>query len=361
MKYEAKWWAKLLHKVEQYLPRQFIYLGASPRPHPWQIRPVWHVSKNKKKKYGEWRGIITAGLVNGIPTYVKMIYEEAPDVAKARIILKAIEDLAKKKADGQIPKEETKSTIPKPTDLVKVYLDEQAELKFNWRKVGSDASPDSVSGDAGSGGITGVFEKVPDFFKRLGVAEANPKILETPTETQRFLRACDIVLNQPRVGLINTADISPAAIDTTLVSINPSFLVPSDTEPYLTALAKFVSPVSTTTKFEDLVYGRFLDTPTDQFHLATAYLLSPPLPLLDKEDLAGWQCYFKYNCHHNLVHATQQIEKRTEFVPLTLTIPLAGGLAQPSINYILAENNFFAQAALDFYQQRKLNGKFYAI
>ena len=71
--------------------------------------------------------------------------------------------------------------------------------------------------------------------------------------------------------------------------------------------------------------------------------------------------YFKYNCHHNLVHATQQIENRVEFVPLSLVLPFAGGVAQPIIDYILAENNFFAQAALDFYQQRKLNGKFYAV
>jgi hypothetical protein len=358
MKYEAKWWSKLLQKAEQYLPRQFIYTGASSRTHPWQIQPVWH--KDNKKKYGEWRGVITAGLVNCLPTYVKMKYGEAPEQAKARIVLQAIEDLAKKKSTGEIGKE-TKSTIPKPDDLVKIYLDENAEIKFNWRRIGSDGSPDSVSGDASSGGITGVFEKVPDFFKRLGVADANPKLLDAPAETQRLLRACDIVLNQPRVGLTNTADISAASIDTTLVSINPAFLVPLDTEPYLTAMAKFVSPISTSAKFEDLIFGRFIDNATDQFHLATAYLLSPQLPLLDKENLAGWQVYFKYNCHHNLVHATQQIENRVEFKPLTLTIPLAGGVAQPTIDYILAENNFFAQAALDFYQQRNLAGKFYAV
>ena len=344
MKYEAKWWAKLLHKLEQYLPRQFIYTGASSRSHPWEIRPVWH--RNKNAKYGEWRGIITAGAVNAIPAYVKMRYDEAPAEGRERIRLAAVSD---------------KKSQPAPADRVKVYLDEMAELKFNWRAIGSDGSPDSVSGDANSGGITGVFERVPDFFKRLGVADANPKVLAEPAETQRLLRACDIVLNQPRVGLTNTADISSTPLDTTLVSINPGFAVPADREPYLTALSKYVPPSASTTNFNDLIFQRFIDTAFDQFHLATVYLLSPQLPLLDKDDLAGWQCYFKYNCHHNLVHATQQIEKRTEFVPLTLTIPLAGGLAQPTINYILAENNFYAQAALDFYQQRKLNGKFYAI
>jgi len=344
MKYEARWWAKLLQKLEQYLPRQFVYTGASSRSHPWEIRPVWH--KDKKAKYGEWRGIVTAGLVNAIPTYVRMLYEEAPAEARERIRLAAVAN---------------KKPQPKPSDLVKIYLDETAEIKFNFRKIGSDGDPSSVSGNASSGGITGVFEKVPDFFKRLGVADANPKLLDEPAETQRLLRACDIVLNQPRVGLTNTADISAAAIDTTLVSINPGFFVPVDSEPYLTALAKFVSPISTSASFDDLIFQRFIDASVDQFHLSTVYLLSPQLPLLDKDDLAGWQVYFKYNCHHNLVHATQQIERRVEFVPLTLTVPFAGGVAQPIINYILAENNFFAQAALDFYQQRKLNGKFYAI
>lgn len=344
MKYEAKWWAKLLQKVEQYLPRTFEYKGASPRPHPWQIRPVWY--KDKTKKYGHWRGIVTAGLVNAIPAYVTMIYEEASAEARKRVELDAIAD---------------KKPIPGPKDMVKIYLDEMAELKFNWRKVGSDGSPESVSGDGDSGGIIGSFEKVPEFFKRMGVADANPKILEAPPKTQRLLRACDVVLNQPRTGLINVSEISAAAIDTTLVSINPSFVVPPDKEPYLGALSKFVPLVATPSTFADLVFQRFIDTPFDQIHLSTVYLLSPQMPLLDEDNLEGWQPYVKYNCHYNLVHSTQQIERRQEFVPISLVVPLAGGLAQPLINYILAENNFFAQATLDFYAQRKLNGKFYAI
>ena len=343
MKYESNWWSKILSIVEKCFPIRFDFTEGRPAPHPWEIRPFWH--KDKKGKSGEWRGMITPGLVNCIPTYVKMIYEEASDEARERIRLAAV---ANKKPE------------PKPTDLVKIYLDEQAELKFNWRAVGTDGSPDSVSGNANSGGITGVFEKVPEFFKKMGVADANTKIGGEVPATIRLLKACDIVLNQPRTSLTNNTTISAETTSTTLVSINPGFQLPPDREPYLAAFPKFVTR-QVTPKFDDLILNRFIDTALDQFHLSTAYLLSPALPLLDPSDLEGWQCYFKYNCHYNLVHAPQQIENRTEFVPLTLIIPLAGGLAQPSINYILAENNFFAQAALDFYQQRKLNGKFYAI
>ena len=343
MKYQATFWSKLLRKVEQYLPIQYEFTKSSASGHPWQIRPVWH--KNPNGAGGEWRGVLTAGCVNGIPAYVKMRFDEAPVAAQERV-----------KSDS------SKNLQPEPrsSDSVKIYLDEQAEVRFAWRNVGSDSSPESVSGNAGSGEVIGVFEKVPDFFKRLGVADANTKILADPASTTRLLRACDIVLNQPRVGLVNNVSISSQSIDTTLVSINPGFYTPPDREPSVISVAKYVR-ISQSPNFSDLFFQRFIDTPYDQIHLATAYLLSPALPLNDPSDLSGWQCYFKYNCHHNLVYATQQIEKRDEFVPLALTVPLAGGVAQPIINYILAENNFFAQAALDFYQQRNLSGKFHAV
>jgi hypothetical protein len=304
---------------------------------------VWR--KQKKGKGGDWHGIITPGAVNGLPAFIKMLYGNATFEARERIRLDAVAN---------------KKPVPKDDDIVKVYVDEDAELKMSFRSIGSDGSPDSVSGDADSGNVTGVFEKVPDFFKRLGVADASTDLLGQPAETQRLLKACDVVLNQPRVGLTNDVSISAAAVDTTLVNINPGFFVPPDREASVTATPKYVSQELALT-FADLLFQRFIDTPTDRLHLSTFYLLSPQLPLLDPSNLEGWQPYIKYNCHHNLVHATQQIERRAEFVPLSLVVPLAGGVAQPLINYILAEANFFAQAALDFFQQRKLNGKFTAV
>jgi hypothetical protein len=343
VKYPAKIWNSLLRKAEQYLPVRFDYTPPGARPHPWQIRPVWRKQKNGKS--GDWHGIITPGAVNGVPAFIKMLYGNATFEARERIRLDAVAN---------------KKPVPKDDDIVKIYVDEDAELKMSFRSIGSDSSPDSVSGDAGSGRVIGVFEKVPDFFKRLGVADANTDLLGQPSETQRLLKACDVVLNQPRVGLTNDVSISAAAVDTTLVSINPGFFVPPDREASVTGTPKYVSQEPALT-FADLLFQRFIDTPTDRLHLSTFYLLSPQLPLLDPSNLEGWQPYIKYNCHHNLVHATQQIERRAEFVPLSLVVPLAGGVAQPLINYILAEANFFAQAALDFYQQRKLNGKFTAV
>jgi hypothetical protein len=274
-----------------------------------------------------------------------MNFADAPAEAKERIRLENIKN---------------NKPVAKSTDRVDVYLDEQAAVKLSFRKIGSDADPDSISGNAGSGNVTGVFEKVPDFFKRLGVSDANTNLLAEKSETKRLLLACDIVLNQPRVSLTNSISISAASIDTTLVSINPGFLSPKDREPTVTATAKY-STLIPTINFSDLFFQRFVDSALDRIHLSTVYLLSPVLPLLDATNLSGWQPFIKYNCHHNLVHATKQIEKRDEFTPLSLVLPFAAGAAQPIFDYILAENNFFSQAALDFYQQRNLEGKFYAV
>lgn len=343
MKYTSQLWQKLLHKVEQYLPIKFDYTGAGSRPHPWQIQAQYYTDPIANISY--WRASLSPGLVNGFPAKITMQYSDAPLAAQERIRLESIE---------------ANKPEPKKTDRVGVYLDEQAAVRLSFRRIGSDANPDSISGDAGSGKVTGVFEKVPDFFKRLGVSDANTNLLAEKSETQRLLLACDIVLNQPRVSLTNSISISAASIDTTLVSINPGFLSPVDREATVTALPKYVVPIETT-NFADLFFQRFVDSSTDRLHLSTVYLLSPVLPLLDPANLSTWQPFIKYNCHHNLVHATKQIEKRDEFVPLSLILPLAGGVAQPIFDYILAENNFFAQAALDFYQQRNLAGKFYAV
>jgi hypothetical protein len=343
VKYTTQLWHKLLDKVAHYLPIKFDYTAAGSRAHPWQILAQYYTDPVTSLSY--WRASLSPGLVNGFPAKITMKLSDAPPEAKERIRLENIKN---------------NKPAAKETDRVDVYLDEQAAVKLSFRKIGSNADPDSISGDAGSGNVTGVFEKVPDFFKRLGVSDANTNLLAEKSETKRLLLACDIVLNQPRVSLTNSISISAASIDTTLVSINPGFLSPKDREPTVTATAKY-STLIPTINFSDLFFQRFVDSALDRIHLSTVYLLSPVLPLLDVTNLSGWQPFIKYNCHHNLVHATKQIERRDEFTPLSLVLPFAAGAAQPIFDYILAENNFFSQAALDFYQQRNLEGKFYAV
>jgi hypothetical protein len=344
VKYTSQLWQKLLQKVEQYLPIKFDYTGAGAVSHPWQITAQYYTDPENKSY---WRATIAPGLVNGFPAKVGMKYMDAPPAAVERI---------------RQDKLKNKKLTPQKKDRVEVYLDEQASITLSFRKIGTDANPLSITANPNTGKILGNFEKVPEFFKRLGVADAERDLFLKPAETKRLLRAGEIVLNQPRVGLTNNITFAAVGLESTLVNVNPGFSTPSDLEPNLIAVEKFEPRLEDPkTTFEDLFYMRFIDDISDQLHLSTVYLLSPLLPLEDPTNLAGWQPFIQYRCHHNLVHATKQIERRQEFKPLSLIVPLAGGVAQPIINYILAENNFFSQAALDFYQQRNLKGKFYAV
>lgn len=333
---------RMVKKAVEYYPIRFSEDSPPGRSHPWQIRPEWRKVDDSGK--GEWTGVIQPGCVNGQPAYINTLFKHARPEAQARI-----------------KEERLQAKLPEatPETRVKVYLDEQAALPFAWRSIGSDGVAESVSGNADSGAVTGVFEKVPDFFKRLGVADANTNLLGEAAATQRLLRACDIVLYQPRLAMTNEVTVG-AVVDGVIASVNPGFNLPTDLEPRVTATAKFVAP-SRNVSLQSVFFDRFIDEPYDLVHLSTVYALSPVLPLLDTAVSQAWQIYVKYNLHWNLVHAPQRIVPRTELQPITLFVPLAGGVAQPVISEILAQNNDWAQAALDFYQQRNLQGKFYAV
>jgi len=235
-------------------------------------------------------------------------------------------------------------------------LDEQASLRMQWRAMGVDAQPENFVANPSRGRVLAVFEPVPDFFKRLGVAEANRNLLAGLAETERYLRACDVVLNQPRLAFANEVTVG-AVVDGSIISANPTFAIPEDRQPRLTATAKFV-PIRDVQP-RDLLGMRFIDEPFDQALLATVYALSPPFPQ-DTQINGGWGIYIRYQLHWNLVHATPRIEERRELPRITFVTPLAAGLLNLQIGEILSQNNDYSQALLDLYQQNNLRGTFYA-
>jgi hypothetical protein len=283
------------------------------------------------------------GLVNGQPPAIRMAFIDAPPAAFSRVL--------KDRAAAKKPK-------PKLNERVDVFLDEDAFVRFPWRAIGSDAAPTgSATGNANSGEVLASFEPVPEFFKRRGVAEANRNLLGPAAETQRYLRACDIVLNQPRVGFANEITVG-AVVDGSILSANPTFLVPEDEQPMVTAQAKFVAPLPPT--LESFLSQRFADLPFDQVLLATVYALSPSFPD-DTLVRGGWNIFVRYFTHWNLAHAGQRIRPRQELPRITFVTPLAAGLLNLQIGEILSQNNDFSQAMLDLFQQTKLSGIFYAV
>lgn len=335
---------RIAEKAGTFFPIRYSEESKASRSHPWQVTPVWHVEE-KLPSGGYWSAKVNPGLVNGIPAAITMAFEDAPLAAKERI-----EEEAKKL-------NQKKPTLTSTHD---VFLDEQAEVELMWRRIGSDANPTgAVTGDADTGVVTGVFEPVPPFFQALGVASANTNLLAEPAETTRYLRACDLIVKQPRLAFANEITVG-AVVDGSILAANPTFTVPQDRQPRVEALPKFVALAPSPTPLEVLVQ-RFADEPFDQFLLATVYALSAPNEQRPDLLTGGWSIYTHQQVHWNLAHATPRIEERKVFTPLTFFSPLAAGLGNFLINSILAENNDFTQALFDLNQQTNLRGKFYAV
>lgn len=312
------------------------------RAHPWQIRPQW-VEQPTHPAGGYWTATVNPGLVNGQPAAITMPFSRTPPAVQER--LKAEAKAAKKpQPSGEQP--------------VKVFLDEQASVELRWRAIGADAAPEgSAAGNADTGEVRASFEPVPEFFRIRGVADANANLLGPQAETERYLRACDIVLNQPRVSFATEITVG-AVVDGSILSANPTFLVPKDEQPRIIAIPKFVLPNTPT--INDFLIQRFADLPFDQVLLATVYALSPSFPD-DTLVRGGWSIFVRYFTHWNLAHATQRVRPRQELPRITFVTPLAAGLLNLQIGEILSQNNDFSQALLDMYQQTKLGGIFYAV
>lgn len=335
---------RLVDRARHFLPFTVFEEQRSGGNHPWQLAAQWY--RTPLAREPSWRVTVQPGLVNAYPPAITMAFAEMPAAAQERIRNEA---------------KEAGRPLPKPEERLNAFLDEGPALKLVWRAVGDGAAPDSVSTNPNTGAITGTFEKVPDFFKRLGVRDANPDLLANDVNdpAQRYLAASDVVLDQPRTALTNQVTVG-AVVDGVLVSVNPGFTLPPDRQAKVVCLPKF-SPPPPLLSVENIFFNRFYDLPVDQVLLATVYALSPAAPADPAKIDASWTLYFRYFCHWNLAHATQAPEPQQKFTPLTLFLPLAGGVADFLMNSFLAQNNNFAQEALDFYRQRSLGGRFWAV
>ena len=331
----------LVRQAQQLLPYTYDEIRSTDRHHPWQISPAWRARSDPGQ--GHWVAVLEPGMVNGLPAAVKMVVRDLTEDQRERVKLEA-------EAAGKL--------MPAEDAQVDVFLDERAELRLNWRRIGTGATGNLTVVD---GELQASFEPVPVFFTDLGVknAEANPLGFErTPTEGVRYLVASDIVLNQPRVAAQSEVKVG-AAVDGTIVSVQPTFLVPPDRQPRVVSFSKFTPPPPPTLTPADLFFAPFQELPLDQLHLSTIYALSPwdpPSPEVD----GNWSIFLKYNLHWNLAHASR-IAEAIRVQPLTLFTGLAAGIGDTLFNFILANNNDFAQAAANLITANNQGGRFHAV
>jgi len=305
--------------------------------HAWQVRPQFDPARKR------WTVTIQPGSVNGRIATVAAVFGECSEATQRHLRLTR-------------PDIVYAQTMP-----VRVPLDFQPVVPLNWREIGGDAQPISISESGGDIAIR--YEPIPAFFRNQGVQAPGTNL--NPELGTRRLFASDIVLRQPRTFLNNEISSLPGGLlGGSILSVNATSATPQDSAepPRVDSTERFVvQNVSNT--FADIFFQRFLDEATDDLHLSTVYALSPPL---DKG--ADFPAYVdnsftvqtRYYCHYNLAHATRTLP-RVRTPPLTLVTGLAAGLGDVMFNFILSAQNDFAQSTLDLFNQRSLRGSFWVV
>jgi hypothetical protein len=308
MKYTAKTWAKLLEKVERYLPRRFFELGVGFRSkwkHPWTVTMGQDRLENLTPFF-------IPGLVNSFPPWVEMEYKKAPVAAQLRVDAESLAN------DKEIDK-------AKP---IRVYLDEGPTLPLNWRA-----------------------------FDPLDKDVVPPKFGNLP---QSDIYATDIVIKTLRTSLDLTVTKANTP-DFTGINVDPKFNVNTTFGFNIESVNKYVPPKSYLSAV-DIAQGRFFDNPYEATKICTIFALKPPLSTKPIPDI-NWIFATSYNAYWNFAFWSPfkpifQVTNRISFFS-----PLAGGGLQAAVilGGLLSASNEYSQAMVDFINRNKLAGHFISI
>lgn len=305
--------------------------------HPWNVIPEYDSKRNV------WRANIQPGFVNELPATVQLPFGLAPAETAARL------------AGGK----------QKPEDLVDADLTEGPAIPLpSFRPVGSD--------DAGSVNESGAFsaERVPAYFRALGVGEAQPPLASVgeagvalaldfrETARLRLLRACDLVLHKERAAT-STEWTLGSGIDGTFAQFSVGTVTRPGTRKaaYVRAIAKRTPPTLPTNA--DFLSGTAEDNGVDSLHLATVFLLSQPGAAFGAAPDAEWLPFVQHHVFWNVHHATNVLRPALAKVQLRLPIGLAGGFGDSFIGTQLAQINDKDSVAAEFIGREKMEGRFW--
>jgi hypothetical protein len=338
MRIKAKDWNEAMRDLCTRYPISVQVENATPPTHAWYVNTAWDGDREK------WTARVKAGSVNCKIATIAMPFLRTSEKFKKYIM--AINP--------------GKSYMPET--IVNVPLDFDPVIDLSWREIGGDAVPTGTTGD-GNDGIRNVYETVPAYFKKKGVAQGGAT--NNDPNLQRRLYACDLVLSMPRPYLVNEITAFPGGpLGGSIISVDAKPNTPPDISepPKVYATTKFVVP-PIQHSFSDIFFQRFLDEPKDDLHLSTIYALSQPVGTsLGQGGVDGTSALeTRYYCHYNLAHATQRLPPRAITPPLTLVTGLAAGLGDAIFNSILSLQNDFAQATVDLFNQRSLRGMFWVV
>lgn len=192
-------------------------------------------------------------------------------------------------------------------------------------------------------------------------AEGFPKYFRVYDMTSRQIRACEIILNVPRVATASEVTPKQVVVDQQSLTISSNF-VTAHLEPFRPSLK------AQSTRFAETVemtrYDRFLgnaaDPLTEPLHMATVWALSPEGEVSDEASPdQGWTLFAEYKVFWNVCRIAKREYPSAPIEPITFRTTLAGGIANNTIAAILAAQNDAAEKTRAFFDTVDFGGVFY--
>ena len=312
--------------------------------HPWQTAVAWHPPS------AQWFAQIEPGFVNGAAPIVRTTIEEQASADK---------DFGRNPLTGNRyfsdpifthnQREASRREIAVP-----LYLSPAIPLR--WRAVGFDGGANSA---------------VPEFFKSRGAADAPAQadpFAPTPDAPRglRLLRACDLILHQPRQALTSHIEqldgiATGVSFARQTLSIRPQ--TPGDVLRIFAGT--YQPPAGVVDGIAGGIFGLYEEETWDEVLLSRVFVLSPPGADLGSEPDGTWQVFVQHDplekgiAFWNLSYAQPHLhilesDPGTPFIP-----PLAAGAAQVVINGLTAAINDLTTQALNILTAHSLAGTFW--
>ena len=337
-------------------------ISLSPRrdgwQHPWFTVPMW-LPKTKK-----WSARVLAGCVNGVSPMVRVtagelrdargtFYGQLVDANTGAAEIKQLALLAI--GDG------LDAGTPDNAQLV-IPLCQNPPIGLNsWRAIGWD----------GAG-------RVPQFFLDRGVNRPSAAIRAAsdggqisgndvmPPKGNRLLRACDIIVHQPRVGLTSQMTYGePLATGDSVAQQILTVVPPADKDFLKINIGTFDQALQNGMNYSGgtSLLNNYEEKTWDEILVSTVYVMSPPDAALDSEPDETWQAFVRHGLFWNLSWAQPDFHPPISTSPFGALVAIAAhlgsGAGSFAVNYIAASIDDMNQAAVNLLTASSMAGSFW--